>query len=248
VASAPPRDRSARQRVRTLGIIASGLLIGLILGTIAGSTLFPSYEAHAVVQIATLGLAEPVVPMTEVKAHAESRSRVVELLSARGLGADPRDYQVLAEIEPTGASAVVKLSAQGPDSTLALALAQGASDEVLGFTNRAYDQTLEELRSMGSRSEATSGAFAAVGADDGPLASSPEHTLVGLRYGQWAAEVSSLRRDAQRALRLSRAGEVIDPPFVHCRGGRATLVSLLGSALGLLVGVALAWRRPAPAR
>src|SRR6185437_7555438 len=102
---------------RSLVKVAVCCLLGGIAGTAAGKALLKHVQVKAVMRVGTYGLIGPVVPLTEVKARAESISANVEDMTHIGVAQpelEARRYAVQAEVDASRDGTVVTLTTSGP--------------------------------------------------------------------------------------------------------------------------------------
>jgi hypothetical protein len=216
-------------------------IIGGVLGLLVGVIRFRRNEARAVIWIGTLGQMGPVVPLSEVKARAESRSRVGQGHWARLLATpdeDIRSYRVTAEVDAAD-STVVAISATGPEPAPALALAQETADDLVRLTNGVQALAAKDFELQLGRAGRASLAFVR---SVEPTSAAPSPTAdsdTELFFERWAGEATFTAQAAQRVLLQSRRSEIIDAAYlVPNRDQRATLLAV-GAVLGLLFGATL---------
>lgn len=222
--------------------IAALTIVGGLLGLGAGKLLIHHAEAKAVMRVGAVGMLGPVVPLSEVRARAESHGEVIEAMKKLGV-ADPeqeaRKYRVTADVDSTRDGTVVELDVNGPDEAMVLALAKSRLEALVAVTHQAFVQASQsDAAKLGAgAAEAEALKKAASGAPDPAAAAS---------FQRWAGELADARHTAEREVLLSRDSEILDPPYAVESSARKLLLAALGCFAGLLLGLALT-ARPAKA-
>lgn len=215
--------------------VAVACLVGAALGFGVGQLFLRSYEARAVLRVATVGMFGPAMPIAEVKARAESRSSLRAQLAALG-EADPvqaaRRYKVLAENDGVPENPVVVLTVNGPDRARAEALCKAITANLLQGSHEAYQHAL-----------ADQGARLGQAVEPAP-AVSPEQRAQSAAVERWVGDAASLRM-ATRALIAAHDAEILDQPFATEAPAKKLILGALGAFVGMLVGLSVALR---PAR
>ena len=221
--------------------VAACCLVGGVLGLAVGKVVLQRSQARAVMRVGTSALLGPVVPLSEVKARAESLGANAEDFAHLGQPEPEklaRRYQVLAEVDGSHDGTVVTLNASGSDEALVMALCKARLDRLMATTHAAWVQatTLRD-GALGSGKESVA-ALQKAGAD----AVNPAEAAT---FARWAGELTAAHHDAERQAMLSRDSEIIDAPYVVDLGSRKLLLAAVGAFGGLLLGLALTAR---PAR
>ena len=249
--SSPPRspdgdasrhevDLLAPLRPAALLRVALFALVGGLLGLGAGKLLLRHAEVRAVLRVASVSVLGPAMPLSEVKARAESHGQTVEDLKALGVAdaaRKARDYHFQADLDGSRDGSMVALSVTGPDAAIARELMARRVTKLVAATHDAF---LEASKHDADRLAAADAAQAAL-----RKASSGPDMTAAASFERWAGELAAARRDAARDLSLSRDTEVIDPPYPVESNARALLVAALGCFTGMLLGLGLSLR-PAP--
>jgi hypothetical protein len=242
---APEIDFLTALSPRGLLLVVVGALVGGLLGFAAGQTFLHHHEARAVLRIATIGMFGPAVPLSEVKARAESRSIVIEALTAAG-APDPAGlssrYKVSAELDGSHDGTVVVLAAQGPEADLVLKVTQHVQDVLVKRSHDAYSMGVAEKQVRLDQASQAIAAFQKAAETRTPSTEVPGQISASMEFMRWAGEMSNMRGRADRELVESRDTEIIDPPYARDTLSRPLLLAALGAFAGLLVGLSLsAW-------
>jgi hypothetical protein len=249
--SSPPEvDFLGALRARGLALVAVGAALGASVGLGAANAFLRRHEAHATFRVATLGLMGPAVPLSEVRARAESRSMGLAALTAGSIPnpeGEVSAYKVTAEPDASRDGTVVSLTVVGPEAAATLAVAQGVLDGVMRFTHESFSAAMKEHQEQLARAIHATDAFTQAAGAHPAGNELAEQTVAALEFERWAGEVSSTRQRAQREVLTSRDSEVIDAPYLHDSNTRTLLVAALGAFAGMLLGLAMAVR-PQPPR
>jgi hypothetical protein len=241
--SSPDVDLLAVLQPRAMLAVALGGLLGGLAGLGAGKALVRHHEARAVLRVATLGMVGPVMPLSEVKARAESRRGVLEALKAQGVPdeAGAAGFKVSTELDPSRDGTVVTVMASGPDAEKALGLARHVVDGLVKVTHDAYEAAMADGRArMQQGAEAAQqGAMQQGAMQQGAM----QQGAAGAQFERWAGELQAARRAAEREVVTSRDTEVLDPPYLRESNARVLLVAALGALAGVLVALAFAGGR-----
>lgn len=243
-------DFLAALRARGLVLVGLGALVGAAAGFSVSRYFLVRHEAHAVLRLATLGLMGPVVPMSEARARAESRTVALASLTAHGdthAENDVYTYKVTTDLDSTRDGTVVTLTVVGPDAALTLGLAQDIVSSLQSVTHAAFVAAVQEQQEQLTRAAHTTDAFRQAAGAHPAGQELADQTEVAMEFERWAGEVSSIRQRAQREVLSSRDTDVIDAPYLRDSNARALLVAALGGFAGMLIGLALAVRPTARA-
>ncbi|MBS2030632.1 MAG: hypothetical protein JST54_22200 [Deltaproteobacteria bacterium] len=220
---------------RKLAMVAVGALLGAGVGFGVGQVFLRTFEGRSVVRIATVGLYGPALPNTEVKARAESRSQLREILKDLGV-ADPvreaNHYKVLADNDASPDNPVFILTVTGPDATIAGETCKRLTADMVKTTHDAYVHTMQDQ---------TQRLVLASAAAAKPDTASPEQRAQTLELEHVAADAATLRL-AGRILVAAGDSQVLDEPFAQETPIRKLLAAALGAFLGMLGALSMALR------
>lgn len=213
-------------------------VLGGALGFGAGKAFIHHAQAQAVIRVATVARLGPVMPLTEVKARAESFGGVLAAMKQLHVDQPERTalaYKVTATPDVSHDGSVVELTFEGPDAATVEALAQARVAELVSETHAAYVAA--------ESSSAARLAQAAAVADS--MKSAAATATEAAAFEHWAGELSEARARAEREVVLSRDSEIIDAPHQMYSNMRVLMIAALGCFAGLLLGLVLTAR---PAR
>jgi hypothetical protein len=234
-------------RLRGLALVAVGALFGAAVGLAFGRAFLTRHEARATLLVAALGLEGPVVPLTELRARAESRSLKVAILTKQGVPNPDREfdaYKVSVEPDLSREGTLVGLTVVGPDCARTLGLASGILDAMIRETHSAFAAEMKERQEHLDHTARASKTFAEAAIADRLGPELVGQTVAALESERWAEEVSRSRVPEQREVLTSRDTEVIDAPYLRDTSARSAVAVALGSLLGMLLGLALALIAP----
>lgn len=201
---------------------AVGLLVGAAAGYGAGHLFLRSYQARAVIRVATLKSIGPVMSMNELKARVESGSNVARALSELG-EADGGRFNVWSEPDWAPDGAIASVNVIGPSLEKSVALCGKMAAIAIEESHKSFQEALQERGACDANSQRAALEQAAI--------------LVEMR--RIADEVSSGRRAGEQLSVQTKDAELIDAARGAENPSKKRLLAAVGAFAGMFVGLAI---------